>query len=77
MVANHVDARRWHDRGELLHQLERLEDHVRGAVAPAALESVEQAPVLEPGEAPSRHRRGFERNAAPTAASPAATMSSM
>jgi hypothetical protein len=42
---------RWRDRrGELLDQLERLEDERRRAVAPAALEPVEQMAVVEPGE---------------------------
>lgn len=46
VVPDHVNAWGRNDCCELLHELERLEDHVGGAVAPAPLEPVEQPPVL-------------------------------
>jgi len=50
VIPDEVSARRRHQRGESLDQLERLEDERRRAVAPAALEPVEQAAVRELGE---------------------------
>jgi len=37
-----------HERGEPLHELDRLEDDVRRAVAPALLEAIEQPAVALP-----------------------------
>jgi hypothetical protein len=45
-----MGARPRHERGEPLQQLARLEDDVRGAVAPAVLQPIEEPPVLEPRE---------------------------
>ena len=68
VVAHLVHARRRNERGELLEQLERLErlEHdMRGAVAPAALEPVEQPAVGEPGQTLGRDRRACDVAAEP------------
>jgi hypothetical protein len=43
-----MGARPRHERGKPLHQLVRLEDDVRRAVAPALFEAIEQPPVALP-----------------------------
>jgi hypothetical protein len=42
-----METRRRDERGELLDELLRREDHVRRAVAPAVLEPIEETAVLE------------------------------
>jgi len=57
VVPHEMGTRPRHERGEPLHELDRLEDDVRRAVAPALLEAVEQPPVALPGESACRDRR--------------------
>jgi hypothetical protein len=54
VVAHEVDAGRRHQGGELFDELGRLEHDVRGAVAPAVLQAVEEPPIVEPREALAR-----------------------
>ena len=65
MVADEVDSRRRHEGGELLHQLQGIEDDVAGSIAPAVLEAVEQPPVRETCEALGRHGRPRHGTAQP------------
>ncbi len=57
VVAGGMESRRGHQRRELLHELARLEDDVRGAVAPAVLQAVEEPPVAETRESLGGHGR--------------------
>ncbi len=50
MVTDLVRARRRDEGDQFLQQFLRLEDHMRGAVAPASLQAVEQAPISQPRE---------------------------
>jgi len=45
VIAHEMDTRPRHERGEPLHELARLEDDVRSAIAPAVLEAIEQPSV--------------------------------
>ena len=57
VVPHDMGTRPRHERGEPLHELDRLEGDMRRAVAPALLEAVEQPPVALPREPARRDRR--------------------
>lgn len=50
VVADEVEARRRHQRRELLDELGGLEKDVGGAVAPAMLQAIEEPAIGHPGE---------------------------
>ena len=47
MVSNEVEARRRHKGSKFFHELNGLENHVGGTIAPAALEAIEQPAVRQ------------------------------
>jgi hypothetical protein len=63
VIPNQVEAGRRHQRSELFNQLERFKNHVGCAVAPAALEAIQ-----EPAAGQNRQALGSYRSAASIAA---------
>ena len=57
VVPDEMEARRRDERGEFLDEFLWREDDVRRAVAPAVLQAIEQAAIVEPGEPLGRNRR--------------------
>src|SRR6185503_10622809 len=51
VISHQVKARRRNDARQFFHQLQGLIDHVRGAVAPAALEPIEQPAIVQARQA--------------------------
>jgi hypothetical protein len=57
MIAGGVRPGRRNERDELLEQLQGLEDHVRGAVAPATPQAIEELSIGKSGETLGRQWR--------------------
>jgi hypothetical protein len=57
VIAHEIHPRRWNEGGELLDELEWREHDVRGSVAPAVLQSIQQSPVWQGRQSLERERR--------------------
>jgi hypothetical protein len=49
MVSNQVKTRWGYQRSELFNQLERLENQMRAAIPPAALQAIQELAARQPG----------------------------